>query len=163
MRTLTIKFIALVLLMGVLSTTAFAQNITVPKKVETAFSTKFPQVQMKNWKMENGQYVASFVTNNADCEASYDQAGNWTSTLTIYNHIFTHLTPAMRDELRNSAFASSNLNQARYLQMPNMDMQLLNLNNNNANMSAYEDVGFVDMTAVYYNHSDRANQSVNKQ
>ena len=163
MKTLKIKIVTLLLMMGAMTTITFAQNITIPQKVQTAFSAKFPQVQLKNWKMENGQYVASFVMNNADCQAAYDQTGNWISTLTIYDHIFTHLTPVMRDELRNSAFASSHLNQARYLQMPNMDMLLLNLNNNNANMSAYEDAGFVDMTAVYFNHSDRPIKSVNKQ
>jgi hypothetical protein len=155
MKTFKIKLIALMLMTGVMSATTFAQNITAPPKVQTAFSAKFPQVQLKNWKMENGQYVASFVMDRRDCEAAYDDAGNWMSTLIIYNHVYRHLTPVMRDELRNGLYAGYHLDQAKGLQMPNMDMLLLTLDNDNGNMSAYEDAGFVDMTTVYFNHSGR--------
>jgi len=37
--------------------------------------------------------------------------------------------------------------------MPNMDMLLLTLDNTNANISAYENAGFVDASAVYFSHS----------
>ena len=163
MNTLKIKIIALILMMGVMSARAFAQNVTVPQKVQTAFSAKFPQVQLKNWKMENGQYVASFISDNRECEAAYDPAGNWVSTLTIYRHIFKHLTPVMRDELRNSVYASYHLDQVKSLQMPNMDMLLLTLDNDNGNMSAYENAGFVDMATVYFDHSGRLIKSINNQ
>ena len=159
MKTLTIKFVVLILMMGVMSTIAFAQNVAVPQKVQSAFLAKFPRVQLKNWNMENGQYVAYFTSDNLECEAVYDPAGNWVSTLTIYRHIFKHLTPIMRDELRNSVYASYHLDQAKTLQMPNMDMLLLTLDNANNNISAYENAGFVDMTAVYFNHSGRTVKS----
>ena len=153
MKALNIKFIALVLMMGVMSTIAFSQNVTVPQKVQTAFSAKFPQVELKSWNAENGQYVASFISDNRECEATYDRAGNWVSTLTIYRHIFKHLTPVMRDELRNSTYASYHVEQVKSLQMPNMDLLLLTLDNDNGNMSAYENAGSVDMASVYFDHS----------
>lgn len=163
MKTLKVKTIALMLMMGVMSAITFAQNVTVPQKVQIAFSAKFPQVQLKNWKMENGQYVASFVSDNRECEATYDHAANWVSTLTIYRHIFKHLTPVMRDELRNSIYASYHLDQVKSLQMPNMDMLLITLDNDNGNMSAYENAGFVDIATVYFDHSGRLIKSINNQ
>ncbi|HEY9002922.1 MAG TPA: hypothetical protein VIM89_16325 [Mucilaginibacter sp.] len=163
MKTLKINVIVLMLMMGVMSTMAFAQNVTVPQNVRTAFSQKFPQVQLKNWKMENGQYVASFVMDKRDCEATYAKDGDWVSTLTIYRHVFKHLTPEMRDELRNSTYASYHLDQVKSLQMPNMDMLLLTLDNDNGNMSAYENAGSVDMETVYFNHSGRMIKSINNQ
>jgi hypothetical protein len=163
MKTLKINLIALMLMTGVMSTIAFAQNVSVPPKVQTAFSAKFPQVQLKNWKMEKGQYVASFTSDRRECEATYDPAGNWISTLTIYRHVFKHLTPQMRDELRNSVYASYHLDQVKSLQMPNIDMLLLTLDNDNGNMSAYENAGSVDMETVYFNHSGRMIKSVNDQ
>jgi len=147
-------------MMGVTSTIAFAQNIVIPEKVQTAFSAKFPQGQLKNWTIENGQFVVSFVMDNRDCEAAYTKDGSWLSTLIIYNHIFKHLTPVMRDELRNSVYAGYHLDQAKSMQMPNMDMLLLTLDNANSNISAYENAGFVDMTAVYFNHSGGSGKSV---
>ena len=163
MKTSTIKFVVLILMMGVMSTIAFAQNVTVPQKVQSAFSAKFPLAQLKNWNKENGQYVAYFTSNYLECEAAYDSAGNWLSTLTIYRHIFKHLTPVMRDELRNSTYANYHLDQVRSLQMPNIDMLLLTLDNDNGNMSAYENEGSVDMATVYFNHSDRLVKSVTNQ
>jgi hypothetical protein len=113
--------------------------------------------------MENGQFVAYFASDNRDCQAVYDPAGNWVNTLTIYRHIFKHLTPVMRDELKNSVYAGYHLDQTKNMQIPNMDMLLLSLDNANSNISAYENAGFVDMTAVFFNHSDRPINSVNKQ
>lgn len=136
-------------------TTTFAQSIMAPPNVQIAFWAKYPQVQLKNWKKENGQYIASFVMEQRDCEAAYDHAGNWLSTLIIYSHIYNRLTPAMRDELRNSMYAGYHSDQAKCLLMPNMDILLLTLDNDNGNMSAYEDAGLVDMTTVYFSHSGR--------
>ena len=149
--------------MGVKSTIAFAQNVTVPQKEQTAKTAKKPQAQLKNWNKEYGQYVAFFTSDYLECEAAYDSAGNWLSTLTIYRHIFKHLTPVMRDELRNSTYANYHLDQVRSLQMPNIDMLLLTLDNDNGNMSAYENAGSVDMATVYFNHSGRPVKSVNNQ
>lgn len=155
--------IALMLMMGVMSAIAFAQNVTVPQKVQTAFSAKFPQAQLKSWNIENGQYVANFTSDNRESEATYDPAGNWVSTLTIYRHLFKHLTPVMRDELRNSVYSSYHLDQVKSLQMPNMDMLLLNLDNDNGNISAYENTGFVDMSAVYFSHAGKLIKAINNQ
>ncbi|MBS1522900.1 MAG: hypothetical protein JST50_18010 [Bacteroidetes bacterium] len=163
MKTLKINIVALMLMMGVMSTIALAQNVTVPQNVRTAFSQKFPGVKLKNWKLEYGQYVASFVMDKRDCEATYDHEGNWISSMTIYRHLFKHLTPQMRDELRNSRYASYHLDQVKSLQMPNMDMLLLTIDNDNGNMSAYENAGSVDMETVYFNHSGRIIKSVNNQ
>ena len=148
------------MLMGVMSTLAFAQTIAVPPKVQIAFAAKYPQTQLKNWKIEDGQYVASFVMDNRDGEVTYDRDGNWVSTMTIYRHVFKHLTPVMRDELRNSVYASYHLDQVKTLQMPNMDMLLFTLGNDNGNISAYENTGPVDMETVYFNHSEHLIKSV---
>ncbi len=148
------------LTMGAMSAVAFAQNVTVPQEVQTAFSAKFPKAQLKSWNIESGQYVAYFTSDNRESEATYDLAGNWVSTLTIYRHLFKHLSPVMRDELRNSVYSSYHLDQVKSLQMPNMDMLLFTLDNDNGNISAYENAGFVDMSAVYFNHSGRQIKSV---
>jgi hypothetical protein len=155
MKTIKIKLLTLLLMMGARSTIVFAQNIVVPQKVQSAFSIKFPQAQLKTWKIENGQYVASFVMDNKDGEATYANDGSWVSTLIVYNHVYKHLTAVMRDELRNSLYTSYHVGQLKSLQMPNMVMLMLALDNDNSNISAYENEGFVDMTTVYFDHSGK--------
>jgi len=160
MKAFKIKIIILTLMMGVMSAVAFAQTISVPQKVQTAFSIKYPQVQLKNWNRENGQYVASFVWDNRDCEATYANDGSWISTLIIYRNLFRHLTPVMRDELRNGAYSSSHFDQARNLQNPTLNIFLLAVGNDNGNMAGYDDIGSVDMVTLDFNHNGKMIKSV---
>lgn len=157
MKTPKIKIVALTLMIGVMSNMAFAQAINVPQKVQAAFSAKYPQIKPSNWKLENGQYVASFIQGNQDCEAIYANDGSWISTITIYRNLFIHLTPVMRDELRNSSYASSHFDQFRNLQNPTLNLFSLAVGNDSGgNMTGYEDIGSMDMVTLDFNHGKKS-------
>ena len=148
------------LMIGSISTLSFAKSIDVPQNVQTAFSNKYPNVKLKNWRMENGQYVASFVTNKRNCEATYSCTGNWVSTLTTYRHVYKHLTPAIRNQIKNSRYASYHLDEAKSLQTPYRTMLLVALDNNSGNSAAYENAGSVDDEMLYFNNNGKLIRSV---
>ncbi|MBV8390465.1 MAG: hypothetical protein JO080_11745 [Mucilaginibacter sp.] len=158
MKTLGIKIVALILMICAMSAIAFPQAINVPQKVQAAFSAKFPQIQQKNWKMENGQYIASFAWDMKDCQVTYAADGSWVSTMVIDRNQLRHLTPVMRDELRNSIYTSYHLDPSKNLQNPTIDMFLLSVDRDNGNIAAYEDAGSVDIATLYYHQAGKPNK-----
>jgi len=162
MKTLKVKFIALLLIMGGVSYNAMAQKnaMQVPQAVQTAFSAKYPQAKLKNWEKDNNQYVASFVLDKRQCQTTYASNGTWLSTETTYRHVLKHLNPAIRHELRNSNYASYHIDQVMNLQMPGKNIYLLNVDNNSGNQMAYESAGSVDDETLYFSNTGKLIKSV---
>jgi len=75
--------ISAILLMAVASTRTNAQSNdtkAIPQTVVSAFSSKYPGVEIKKWKTENNRYTAKATIDNHKCFASFDANGNWLNT-----------------------------------------------------------------------------------
>lgn len=157
----TLIIIVLLLLLGGISRIAIAQKVrNLPRAILTDFSAKYPQAHLKHWKLENNQYIASFVMDKRECEATYSNNGTWVSTEITFRHVLRHLTPEIRTSLRNSSYASYHIDEVKNLKMPSRDIYLLTIDNNSGNMSAYENAGSVDMETLYFSHNGRLIKSM---
>jgi hypothetical protein len=150
MKTL-VKFIFLVIL-GVISNNAIAQkqSVQVPLAVQSAFSTKYPQVHLKSWKAGKNQYMASFVMDNKECIALYSKDGDWISTETDLG--LSKLPPEVVSSLRKSNYASYHIDDVEDMQTPSSDLYLLKVDNNSGNKMVYENAGSVNDEVLYFSH-----------
>lgn len=65
---------------------AFAQKLTVPATVTTAFNTKYPGAANVKWGKESAkEYEAEFKLNGTNVSANFGSDGNWVETETVIN------------------------------------------------------------------------------
>jgi hypothetical protein len=55
-------------------------NNSVPPNVSAAFTTKYPQAQLRHWKEEKSIYMAKFELNGHKYTAIFNAQGNWIET-----------------------------------------------------------------------------------
>lgn len=163
MKTLNIKFIILIALIGILSYNAYAQKKIkqVPPAVNTAFNNQYPNVNLKNWYTDAGQYIACFRYNNRDWMAHYSADGNWLRSERNIRHIAS-LPYNVRMALKNSKYASYHVDEMASLQMPDhSSVYRLRVDNNSGNKVAYENAGAVDNENLYFNDNGRLIRTAN--
>jgi hypothetical protein len=157
----TLKTLILAAAMGMISYHTMAQKGNgVPQPVIADFSSKYPGVQVKNWKTEKNQYVASFRMNRRQCRAFYAMNGDWLNTEVEMRHI-KNLSPDIRAALRHSRYASYHIDEVKRLRTPNEEMYILEVDNNSGNKMIYDNVGSFDDQLLYFNHNGRLIKSVN--
>jgi hypothetical protein len=77
------KIFLLLLPVIYMTATAYAQNITVPAAVKSAFNTKFTGATDIKWSKENTkEYEAEFKLNNTNISANFKLDGSWVETET---------------------------------------------------------------------------------
>lgn len=156
-----IKTIILIAVMGMFSYQTMAQKIKeVPQAVQSDFSAKYPEVQVKKWQIDHGQYLASFKLNGRECIATYSPDGTWVSTETTMRHI-KNLSPDIKASLRNSKFSSYNIDVVKDIKTPTKDMYMLEVDNNSGNKMLYDNIGSFDDELLYFSHSGQLIKSVN--
>jgi hypothetical protein len=162
MKNLKIKAFLIAAAMGLLSYNTMAQKATdqIPQRVLVDFSAKYPQAQLKNWKVQNNEYVASFVLDKRDYTAKYAKDENWLSTTREVRHM-SSLPPDIRASLKNSRYASWYIDGIETMKTPAQVMYLLHLDNDGGNEMVYENVGSVVNTTLYFNDKGTLIKSVN--
>ncbi|MGN6180080.1 MAG: hypothetical protein ACTHNW_12910 [Mucilaginibacter sp.] len=163
MKTLNIKSFILVALIGVLSYSADAQKKVkqVPQAVSAAFANQYAQAHLKNWYVDNGQYIACFRYNDRDWMAHYSADGNWLRSERNIKHIAT-LPYDVRTALKNSKYASYHVDEMARLQMPDhSSMYRLRVDNNSGNKVAFENAGAVDNESLYFSDNGRLVRTAN--
>jgi hypothetical protein len=146
MKNLKIKTIILIVAMGMISYGTMAQKSKkdVPQAVLTAFSAKYPQVQLKGWKTKDKMYIASFVMDSKKYKASYSYDGNWLNTVRNIRHT-TSLPDQARLYLKKSSYASWHIDNMQKLTTPAQNIYQVEVDNASGNRMVYEDaISFED-------------------
>jgi hypothetical protein len=156
MKTIKIKTIALLMAMGIISMDAIAQknNVQAPQAVQTAFQNQYPLAALKNWKMKNNQYVATFKLSKRLWKADYTMDGTWVSSERNIRHMAS-LPYSVRTSLKHGKYASYYVDNMESMQMPAKNMYVLKVDNNGGNKSAYENAGSVDDETLYFSARGR--------
>ena len=71
----------LLIVVAILSATGCAAQ-TIPADVKTAFAKSFPNITVKKWDKEDGNYEANFSKDGETMSATFDAKGNWMETET---------------------------------------------------------------------------------
>ena len=73
-------FIYLLLFVSIHS---FAQETELPEIIESAFTTKYPNANLDDWKSENGTYFLNFYLKSEFYTSIFDKDGKWIETAEI--------------------------------------------------------------------------------
>lgn len=156
MKSLKIKTLILIAAMGIITIPAMAQNANniVPQNVQTAFSSKYPQAQLKAWKVKHDTCMAMFTLNTKKYVAKYAKDGDWYSTERIIRHE-SSLPPEVQAYLKTSKYASWYIDDMRKVNTPMQSMYVVYLDNDNGNQMVYENVGSVVDRALCFNDNGK--------
>ena len=79
-------FIAtIIIVVMAISMNVSAQNKsdnTVPQIIISAFNNKYPNAEVKRWKIEDDRFIAKVIIKNSKSFAAFDKNGKWINTVT---------------------------------------------------------------------------------
>jgi hypothetical protein len=55
---------------------------TIPQIIISAFNNKYPNTEVKRWKIENDRFIAKAIINKNKSFAAFDKNGKWINTVT---------------------------------------------------------------------------------
>jgi hypothetical protein len=148
--------IGLIAALGLISYHAMAQKVNdqIPQAVQSAFSTKYPQANLKNWKIKKDSCIASFIMDKRRYEASYSKNGNW---LRVERNM--RRTSSLPAEallyLKKAIYASWHVDELEKVQTPSESLYLVQVDNNSGNQTAYENAGSVENKMLYFDESGK--------
>ena len=146
----SLKTIILIAAMGIISYTTKGQKANnIPPAVLTAFSAKYPQAQLKHWKIKNNVCTASFAAANKKYIASYSADGTWISTVRNIRHV-SSLPDQARMFLKKS-YASWHIDNMERLRTPSQNVYQVEIDNDSGNKMHYEDAGSFEDYLLCFN------------
>jgi hypothetical protein len=156
MKNLMIKAIILIATMGIYSYDSLAQKaiVTLPQAVLTSFTAKYPQAQVKSWKMKGDISTASFAMDNKKYKAAFYDNGNWINTVRNIRHT-SSLPNQVRLYLKGSRYASWHIDDMKRLRTPAQNMYEVEVDNNSGNKIAYEGGGSIEDQMLYFDDSGK--------
>jgi len=152
MKTLISKTIVLCSAIGLITCSAMAQT-TQPMPVTSAFTARYPTVQVKEWKMKGDTSIAVFNMNSRHYKAYYSSNGTWIRTERNVKHITTFPMVAQM-YLKNSKYASWHIDNLAKVETPRHNLYMVQLDNHSGNTS-YEGNGDNVTQDLYFNNSGR--------
>ena len=156
MKCSKIKVIILVVAMGMSTYSTMAQNLNnnIPQAVLTAFSAKYPQVQLKKWKTKHNTSTALFIMNNKKYRALYSNEGIWLNTIRNIKHTSSLPAQAML-YLKKGNYASWHIDNMELLSTPSQNIYQVEVDNASGNKMLYENGGsFVDKLLCFNNEGE---------
>jgi hypothetical protein len=155
MKNLAIKTI-LIAAIGLVSYSSQAQKNSknIPQAVLTAFSATYPQVMVKNWKINQDTCIASFKLSDRKYEAFYLKNGDWIKSERNIRHQTTLPATALLF-LKTGKYASWHIDDLQKVQTPSETLFLVSIDNNSGNPVSYDDNGSVESKMLYFNNSGK--------
>jgi hypothetical protein len=108
----------------------------IPQMVLTSFNAKYPGANVKSWKAENGQYIAKAIVDNQKCFVSFDQNGNWESTISKI-HGTRNLPEAVNKTYNKMAYRSWHVFTVSKLVTPHGELYDVNIDDTNLQIDIY--------------------------
>ena len=106
MKNLKLNIAGVILAITFCTTNVIDQSINkndVPANVLTAFTTKYPKADIKNWQVADNEYTVKIKEDGHKCYVSFDKDGNWLRTTSKFNWPW-HLTPVVKKAFKDSEF-----------------------------------------------------------
>ncbi|HZY39433.1 MAG TPA: PepSY-like domain-containing protein [Mucilaginibacter sp.] len=140
---------------GMIAFSAIAQKKNdVPQAVLTAFSTKYPQAQVKKWKPSGDTYLARFTNDNKKYQASYSKTGEWISTEREIDRP-SGLPTELQSFLKTSTYASWHIDDMKRVRTPMQNMYVIKLDNHSGSPFDYEDMGSAENKSLSFNDNGK--------
>ena len=73
----------IILLMGLISITVFAQEDALPEKVEMAFHTKYPKNTKLTWTKDVDLFYLEYYISSRMFTSIFNESGNWIETAEV--------------------------------------------------------------------------------
>jgi len=162
MKNLKVQTVILIVVMGLISYNTMAQKATkmVPQAVLIAFSVKYPQEELKNWKTKNNVYIASFAMADKKYRASFSNDGSWLSTETKIRKK-ANLPSQVQAYLKKSDYASWYIEKMEKVQTPLQNMYQVQIDNNSGNPTSYSNAGALENKMLCFNREGKLLKIVN--
>jgi hypothetical protein len=78
-------FIATIIIVMAISININAQDkneSVIPQVIISAFNNKYPNTEVKRWKIEDDRFIAKAIIKNSKSFAAFDKNGKWLNTVT---------------------------------------------------------------------------------
>jgi hypothetical protein len=156
-----IKSIILTITVGLISFNASAQRgANVPQGVLTAFSSKYPQAQVKKWKSTSDVYAAYFTNDGKKYVASYSKNGDWVNTERDISRP-SGLPVVLQSFLKTGTYASWHIDDMMRVRTPLQNMYVIKLDNHSGSPFEYEDMGSAENKMLSFNDNGKLLNVVN--
>ena len=143
--------IILIALGFTMHTNTASHKVNVPEKVTTAFNKKYPQAQLKDWKVSTDGFRAEFKINHKKYTAVYAADGTWLKSATKLSWTWD-MPLAVKTALRKGKYASFYEDEIKEVTDKNGITYVLTIDNHNGTTIATEGYGaWEDYRIVYDN------------
>jgi hypothetical protein len=157
MKTMIFPILAIAFLQDVNGQTAVEK---VPEKVLNSFSAKFPDAKVRNWKIEDNDYVAGFIFDHNKSSAFYSADDSWLKTETKVRWM-KNLPDAVKKSFYQSEYATWAIDEIGHIQTPDQHVYTILVNDGNLLDSDHYDV-FKQNVMLYYSPQGQLERKINK-
>lgn len=141
MKKLTIKTVIILIGLGfTMNADAANGNVNIPDQVTAAFNAKYPQAELKDWKMAKAGYKADFKLNHQKYTAVYASDGTWLTSETELNRI-GNLPQAVKTALKKGKYASYYVDEIKEVLTAGETKYVLKVDNHGGSTMATEGYG----------------------
>jgi len=139
---------------ALLSETMIAQahtSVVVPQAVLTAFSTRFPNAQIRDWQQRPEGYIADFKLSGKKLFAYYAADGAWKGTESPIKWT-KNLPSAVREGWKNSGYGAWYVEDIKKIDQPEGPLYALHVNNSPTLDSNHADA-FHEECVIFFNEA----------
>lgn len=124
-------------------------GVNVPEQVTAAFSAKYPQAKLKDWKMAKAGYKAEFKINHKKYTAVYASDGTWLKSSTKLSWTWD-MPLAVKDALKKGKYASFYEDEIKEVTTNTGTQYILTIDNHNGSTMATEGYGSWEDYQIIY-------------
>jgi hypothetical protein len=139
---------------ALLSETMIAQansSVVVPPAVLTAFTTRFPSAQIRDWQQRPEGYIADFKLSGKKLFAYYAADGTWKGTETSIKWT-KDLPSAVREGWKNSGYGAWYVEDIKKIDQPQGPLYALHVNNGTTLDSDHADI-YHEEYVIFFNEA----------
>jgi hypothetical protein len=108
----------------------------VPATVLAAFAAKYPNAAIKNWNVNNGEYIAKAKAGNRKYFATFDNKGAWIKTVSKFNWPGS-LSPLVRKAFNKSKYSAWHIYEINLVDTPSGQFYQVMVDNTNPPIDAF--------------------------
>jgi len=126
-------------------------SVVVPQAVLTAFTTRFPKAQVRDWQQRPEGYIADFKQDGKKLFAYYSADGAWKGTETPIKWT-KNLPAAVREGWKNSGYGAWYVEDMKKIDQPEGALYALHVDNGVTLDSDHHD-NFFEEYIIFFNEA----------
>jgi hypothetical protein len=141
MKNQIIKTVIILIALGcTINANAAKSSVNVPEQVTAAFTAKYPQAQLKDWKIAKAGYKAEFKLNHKKYTVMYASDGIWLKSETKLSWTWD-MPLAVKTTLRKGKYASCYVDEIKEVKTVGETQYVLTIDNHGGSTMATESYG----------------------